>query len=118
MKREAKMQLYSDGARGVYIPQHFAESIRRECVTGIDLADLDYLADVEKNMADDGYWDVWQDVCDHAVVTDQSDGTVYTLYQDGGLWLVEQGATYNGEGSDEPASDIDCMFYMDDEEQS
>ena len=116
MKREAKMQLYSDSARGVYIPQHFAESIRRECVTGIDLADLDYLADVEKNMADDGYWDVWQDICDHAVVTDQSDGTVYTLYQDGDLWLVEQGATFNESPYDAPG--IDCMFYTDDGEET
>ena len=111
MKREAKMQLYSDGARGVYIPQHFAESIRRECVTGIDLADLDYLADAS-NMDADGYWDTWQDICDYAVVTDQSDGTVYTLYQDGDLWLVEQGATFN------EAPGIDTAWYIDDGEET
>ncbi len=115
MKREAKMQLYSDSARGVYIPQHFAESIRRECVTGIDMADLDYLADAEKNMADDGYWDVWQDVCDHAVITDSSDGTVYNMYQDGDLWLVEQGALFADSPSDAPG--IDTAWYIDDGDQ-
>lgn len=122
MKREAKMILFSDGARGIYIPKHFAESVKRECVSGIVLEDLDYLArgpnDIEAADGEpahnaESYWDTWADVCDHAIVTDP-DGTVYTLHQDGDLWLVEQGAIFNEHGNRDAAPDIDCMFYIDD----
>jgi hypothetical protein len=77
---------YADSARGVYIPQYFAESIKRECVTGIDLADLDQLAQGPDSC--EWYWDIWNDVESRALVTDTESGTVYRLYQDGDLWLV------------------------------
>jgi hypothetical protein len=126
-KREAKMVLYSDSARGIYIPRHFAESIARECLSGVDPADLDYLArgpnDIEAGEDSDNpephnaeaYWDTWQDVCDHAVITDSSDGTVYNMYQDGDLWLVEQGALFADSPSDAPG--IDTQWYIDDGEE-
>lgn len=124
MKREADMILYADSVRGVYIPQHFAESIKRDKVSGIDMQDLDYLArgpnDIAINEQDDNpephdsewYWEVWQDVLDNAVV--DVDGKPYTLYQDGDLWLIEPDAIFNGEGADEQCKDIDTLFYIDD----
>jgi hypothetical protein len=77
---------YADSAHGVYIPQYFAESIKRECVTGIDLADLDQLALGPDSC--EWYCDIWNDVESRAIVTDPKSGIVYRLYQDGDLWLV------------------------------
>jgi hypothetical protein len=77
--------LYADSAHGVYIPQYFAESIKRECVSGVDPSDLDSLT-----MGPDEcehYWDIWHDVESSAIVTD-SEGNQFYLYQDGDLWLV------------------------------
>lgn len=76
--------LFSDSSRGCYIPKHFAECVDRECVSGIDLNDLDYL--LENDFWDESFWDVWQDVLDNCVVTDEN-GNEYLLYQDGDLWL-------------------------------
>lgn len=78
--------LFSDSARGIYIPQHFAESVKRECVTGVDSADLDILA--KGPDSSEFYWDIWSGVESHAIVTDPASGIAYTLYQDGDLWLV------------------------------
>ena len=77
--------LFSDSARGVYIPQHFAESVVRDCVRGIDLADLDILADSESIERAD-YWDIWAHVLDNVEL--HLDGVVYTLHQDGDLWAL------------------------------
>ena len=123
MKREAKMILYADSARGQYIPQHFAESVERDLVRGIDLADLDYLAlgpndieatDDEPAHDSEHYWDTWADVCDNCTVLNPDDAMrPYTLYQDGDLWLIEPDAIFN-----EPqiAPDVETMFYVDDGE--
>lgn len=78
--------LFADSSRGVYIPKHFADSVVRSKVSGIDLADLDTL---QGDMESDSYWDAWTHVLDNATVTDD-DGTVYRLYQDGDLWLVPE----------------------------
>lgn len=84
--------LYADGARGIYIPQFFAESIRRDRVSGVSEEDLNTLAlgDTEEN---EYYWDTWADVLDHAIVTDDA-GVQYTLWQDGDLWLVPVGMAF------------------------
>lgn len=80
--------LYADSARGVYIPQHFAESVRRECVSGVTQEEWDILMH-GPNGEDypEWYWDTWNDVEQNALVTD-SNGAQYRLYQDGDLWLV------------------------------
>lgn len=99
MKREAKQLLWLDDHRGVYIPRDFALSFRDRdsCVTGVsaeDWADLEagpHMGLDSKGEGSETYWDTWQDVCDNAEVTD-TDGTVYTLWQDGTLWLLEDGA--------------------------
>jgi hypothetical protein len=76
--------LFADSSRGVYIPQFFAESIRRECVTGVDSGDW---AILETGPDHEQYWDAWNDVESRAIVTD-SNGQEFCLYQDGDLWLV------------------------------
>ena len=75
---------YADSARGIYIPQHFAETIKRDCVTGVS---EEQFAILESGPDTEFYWDVWCEVTDSAIVTNQS-GESYTLYQDGDLWLV------------------------------
>jgi len=79
----AYSELFFDGNRGVYIPQHFAEAIDVTDWTGIDAEDLDVL---RKGPDHESYWDAWQDVLDHA---ETRDGRV--LHQDGDLWLVARG---------------------------
>jgi hypothetical protein len=81
----SEAMLYADGARGIYIPQYFAESIQRDAVTGVKPEALDMLAG---DPDQDWYWETWNDVLDNAVVTDKSTGIVYHLYQDGDLWLI------------------------------
>lgn len=80
--------LYANDARGTYIPQYFAESIKRECVTGVAQEEWDILMQ-DPNGADcpEWYWDIWNNVEQNAVVTDSS-GVQFRLYQDGDLWLV------------------------------
>ena len=73
-------ELFLDGNRGVYIPQHFAEAIDVKDWTGIKAEDLDVLRAGPEH---ESYWDAWQDVLDHA---ETLDGRV--LHQDGDLWLV------------------------------
>lgn len=75
---------YSDSARGIYIPQHFAESIIRECLSGVTNDDL---AILESGPDTDLYWEVWDDVLSDAELTD-SQGNTWTLWQDGDLWLI------------------------------
>ena len=93
--------LFSDSARGVYIPQHFAESIRRDCVTGVTQEEWSTL---ESGPDAEWYWDTWDSVQSRAVVTDPDSGVAHYLYQDGDLWLVP--TDWNPE-SDESESDCD-----------
>lgn len=76
--------LYADSARGVFIPQHFAESIRRECVKGVSYAQWRIL---ETGPDAECYWDVWTEIENTARITD-SNGQTFALYQDGDLWFV------------------------------
>ena len=82
---------YADSARGVYIPQHFAESIKRENVTGVSDEDWNIL-ELDPNDEDtpDYYWDVWNDAEQNARITRPDTGIVYALHQDGDLWLVPE----------------------------
>lgn len=80
--------LFASDSRGIYIPQFFAECVRRECVANVGPDDW---ADLEAGPDSETYWDTWADVEARAVVTDRNTGTVYRLYQDGDLWLVPEG---------------------------
>lgn len=77
--------LYLSDSRGVYIPQNFAQQTKRECVTGIDDDDWNYLLAGPDHEC---YWDAWCVVCDDAIVTDPNTGIRYSVYQDGDCWLV------------------------------
>lgn len=77
--------LFSDSARGVYIPQHFATNCDRAKLRNISDSDLQILADGE--IERDDYWKIWSDVLDSAEFVSDS-GDVYTLWQDGDLWAL------------------------------
>lgn len=78
--------LFSDGARGVYIPQHFAQTVNRASVDGVSDEEFRIL---ESGPDHESYNDVWTDVLNNARITD-GDLTRYFLYQDGDLWLVTE----------------------------
>ena len=72
--------LFSDSAHGVYIPQHFAETVDWNAVDNWNEDQRDILLSGPDH---EMYWDVWTEILDGAYL---SGG--YTLYQDGDLWLV------------------------------
>lgn len=82
-----ELEIYADSARGIYIPQFFAESIKREYVTGVSDEDWQIL---EAGPDAELYWETWDDVLNNAVLTDRNN-TTWTLYQDGDLFLVPDG---------------------------
>lgn len=73
-------ECFLDSARGVYIPQNFAEAIDVKDWTGIKADALEVLL---AGPDQESYWDAWTDVLDNA---ETLDGRV--LYQDGDLWLI------------------------------
>jgi hypothetical protein len=73
-------ECFLDSARGIYIPQNFAELINPQDWTGIDPEDLDVLRSGPDH---EFYWDAWTSVLDYA---ETKDGRV--LWQDGDLWIV------------------------------
>lgn len=77
--------LYADSSRGVYIPQWFAESIKRDCARNVSNEEF---AILESGPDHEFYWDVWSIVEQNAIVTNPVSGIAYYLYQDGDLWLV------------------------------
>ena len=89
--------LWLDGARGIYIPQNFAERMNTEAralhVTGVSATDW---AVLEAGPDHEWYWDTWADVLDNARVIDEL-GTVCHVYQDGDVWLVPCGMEWDDE---------------------
>lgn len=77
--------LYADSSRGVYIPQYFAESIKRECVSGYCPVKW---AVLRHGPEDEFYWEDWTHILDNTTVTDPDTGIEYGLWQNGDLWLV------------------------------
>jgi hypothetical protein len=77
--------LYADSARGIYIPQHFAESVVRSCVCGVDAEQWHIL---ESGPDHEFYFDVWCEVIDSARITDPKSGVAYSIWQDGDMWLI------------------------------
>ena len=78
---------YADSARGIYIPQYFAESVNRYTISNWSswINDLDALCEGPDN---EFYWDIWDDILNRLTLTDSGSGIEYCLYQDGDLWLV------------------------------
>jgi hypothetical protein len=84
-----------DDARGIYIPQGFAQMWRAgtspQYVTGVS---DDKWAILEAGPGHEHYWETWDDVGKDAVVTD-SKGIKYRLYQDGDCWLIPEGMKWS-----------------------
>jgi hypothetical protein len=72
--------LFASDARGIYIPQHFAESYNSEQWNPIDSDDLAILIHGPEH---DQYWDTWEDVMNDAETICGG-----SLHQDGNLWVV------------------------------
>jgi hypothetical protein len=72
--------LLLDSARGIYIPQAFADFEKWEGITEEDKETLKAGPDSEF------YWDVWETVLNNA--TFKQDGYTWRLYQDGDLWAL------------------------------
>ena len=83
-KQAQAIEIMADSARGVYIPQHFAES----CADGWeDIAESDRATLLRGPDNNDWYWDSWDATLSHArYVADNGD--VYTLHHDGDLFAV------------------------------
>lgn len=73
-------QLLASDSLGIYIPQHFAESIDLSQVKYVTQDQIDILLSGPDH---EHYWDVWDEVLSNAETTD---GGVF--YQDGDLWLL------------------------------
>jgi hypothetical protein len=87
--------LWLDDHRGVYIPRDFANSFanRDHDVSGVDPEQWKIL-ETGPELENEFYWEVWTEVCDNAIVTDEN-GIKYRLHQDGALWLVPEGMEYD-----------------------
>lgn len=77
-------ELYAACNRGVYIPQHFAESMKPSQWRYIKDSDMDIL---KAGPDHSEYWDAWQDILDNA---ETIDGRI--LHQDGDLWVIDADA--------------------------
>lgn len=89
MTNKPDMLLWLNGARGVYIPQNFAESFadRAKSVSGVSDEDWQTL---EKGPDEEWYWEAWDNVLNNAAVTDEN-GVKYRVYQNGDCWLIPEG---------------------------
>lgn len=76
--------LYACDSRGIYIPQYFAESCKREMVHGVS---AETWATLEAGPDHEFYWDAWDDVMRDAKIR-TPDGQEGFLYQDGDLWII------------------------------
>lgn len=83
------MDVLIDGRHGVYIPQIFAEMVLSGNLPVNSPALRTYLGDLG-NPEHEGYWEAWEQVLSQAQI--QHSGVTYHLYQDGDLFLVEEGA--------------------------
>lgn len=81
-KSDKALILFCDSSSGKYIPQFFAESIKREFVAGVSDSDYQDISDPDCEW----YWDTWDRVLNNATIT--IEGHTYTTHHAGDLWLV------------------------------
>ena len=80
------IELLLDGARGIYLPQEFAQSfVVREAELDEDMACCAAGPDQEF------YWESWENILDSGTIEGAS-GHVWALYQDGDLWAIREDA--------------------------
>lgn len=111
MSNKPDMMLWLSDARGVYIPRDFAQSFadRVNSVAGVDdeqwaILELgpDYQDAGNMTVYNELYWDVWTEVCDSAIVTNNH-GVKFRIYQDGDCWLIPEGMDWCADGRQRPS---------------
>ena len=93
MTSKPDTMLWLSDARGQYIPRDFASSFRDRSKHVKGVPDDDWIV-LESGPDHEWYWDVWNSVCDNAVVTDEN-GHEFFIHQDGDCWLVPKGMEWN-----------------------
>lgn len=91
----AEPLLWLSDARGIYLPQDFADSFadRSQFVSGVSDEDWEIL---ESGPDHEWYWEAWEDVLNSARVKDDK-GFLYFVYQDGDCWLIPDGMEWSEE---------------------
>jgi len=96
MTTTADIKLLFSNSRGMSIPWCFADEILEGSIIGgkEQWTCLNEICDPcetwEEAASKEGYWDAWHEVLDSVVLRDDK-GHVYTLYQDGDVWLIPCG---------------------------
>jgi len=108
-KRPEPMLWLADN-RGIYIPQHFAESFSNpeKHVSGVSESDWKTLLEGPET---EWYWEAWDTICNNCVVTDDF-GNQFFIHQDGDCWLIPKGWVWSDEAeffveATEPTNDED-----------
>jgi hypothetical protein len=102
VKKQPEPMLWLNDSRGIYIPRDFALSFsdREKYVAGVTAEQWAILEKGPEGGLDskeggsENYWDVWTEVTDSAIVTDDK-GNKYSVYQDGDCWLIPQGMEWD-----------------------
>ena len=77
------INLLLDSARGQYIPRDFIDGFDLTKFSGIP----DWTVKKCQDPDNDSYWEAWETILNNAEYK-HSDGRIFTLYQDGDLWLI------------------------------
>ena len=87
--------LWLTDARGIYIPQAFAQSfgddLRMKAVANVSDEDWKIL---EAGPEHEHYWETWEKVERDATVT-MPDGIVYTVLESSDVWLIPVGMRWS-----------------------
>ena len=75
-----------DSRHGVFVPMVFAQTVKRELLSGVSNETLDYLAK-EESLEDDGFWEEWDSVLNNARIN--VEGKIYHLHQDSDLFIID-----------------------------
>lgn len=91
--------LLLDGARGIYIPQTFAEDFldgvtTKGYWTGVDPEAVEIL---KAGPDHELYWETWEQVLNNAEWIETATEEAYRLHQDGDLWAYKVSAAEAGE---------------------
>ncbi len=79
----SKIEILLSDARGIYIPQNFAEDMGEAWHLSAD--DIAHLSDPENEW----YWEAWYSVLDNAYFID-GNGRKWTLHHDGDLFAIRE----------------------------
>ena len=95
MPKQPEPLLWLSDSRGIYIPRDFAKSFTDRSKSVTKVSDENW-AILDAGPDHEFYWEAWQEVCDHAVITDDK-GVEYFVNQDGDCWLIPKGMDWDDE---------------------